>query len=86
MPYDGQTGVTMYGASWCGDCRRSKSVLDRLGVEYAYDQQGNGRTQAINISGRRNIPCILFPDGSHLTEPSDGMLETKIKELGLARR
>ncbi|MDF2574696.1 MAG: NrdH-redoxin, partial [Agromyces sp.] len=28
--------ITMYGADWCGDCRRSKALLDRRGVDYDY--------------------------------------------------
>ena len=26
----------MYGAAWCGDCRRSKALLDGRGVDYEY--------------------------------------------------
>ncbi|MET1044751.1 MAG: glutaredoxin, partial [Microbacteriaceae bacterium] len=28
--------ITMFGAQWCSDCRRSKSLLDGLGVDYDY--------------------------------------------------
>jgi putative transcriptional regulator len=28
--------VTMYGAEWCGDCRRSKKFLDSNNVNYTY--------------------------------------------------
>ena len=28
--------ITMYGAEWCADCRRSKALLDGRGVEYTY--------------------------------------------------
>ena len=28
--------ITMYGADWCGDCRRSKGYLDAHGVPYTY--------------------------------------------------
>jgi mycoredoxin len=28
--------VIIYGADWCGDCRRSKRVLERLGVDYRW--------------------------------------------------
>ena len=28
--------VTMFGADWCRDCRRSKALLDTLGVDYEY--------------------------------------------------
>ncbi|MFM9096044.1 MAG: glutaredoxin family protein, partial [Actinomycetes bacterium] len=26
----------MYGAEWCGDCRRSKRFLDQNNVNYTY--------------------------------------------------
>ena len=28
--------ITMYGAEWCGDCRRSKKFLETNNVEYNY--------------------------------------------------
>ena len=84
MPEADATAVTMYGATWCGDCRRAQAVLNKLSVEFKYETEGDGRAMATKISGKRNIPCILFPDGSHLTEPSDSALEKKLKDLKLA--
>ena len=26
--------IEFFGADWCGDCRRSKKLLDTLGVAY----------------------------------------------------
>jgi len=77
--------ITMYGAQWCSDCRRSKSLLDRLEVDYDYVDllvvdDGADRAQA--ISGRTNIPVIVFPDDTHLVEPSDAELRTKLTQLG----
>ena len=31
--------------------------------------------------GRTNIPVVVFPDGSHLTEPSDQDLAAKLAEV-----
>ena len=28
--------IKMYGAEWCGDCRRSKKFLDSNNVKYDY--------------------------------------------------
>ena len=78
--------IEMYGADWCGDCRRSKALLDRLGVEYAYlqvDTDDALRDRAIAIAGRQSIPVIVFPDGSFLVEPSDPALAEKVADLGL---
>ena len=77
--------ITMYGAEWCGDCRRSKSLLDRLEVEYDYVDLllvEDGADRARAISGRTNIPVIVFPDDTHLVEPSDAEVRTKLTQLG----
>ena len=77
--------ITMYGAEWCGDCRRSKSLLDRLEVDYDYVDLllvEDGADRARAISGRTNIPVIVFPDDTHLVEPSDAEVRTKLTQLG----
>ena len=79
-----EAGVTMYGADWCGDCKRAKAVLDKLSVQYTYETEGDGRKKATQIAGRQNIPVITFPDGSFLQEPSSAVLEKKLKDLKLA--
>ncbi|MCU1438867.1 MAG: NrdH-redoxin [Naasia sp.] len=73
--------VTIYGADWCGDCRRSKALLDGLGVDYDYvdtEAVEDAADRARAISGRTNIPVVVFPDGSHLVEPSDPELRAKL--------
>jgi mycoredoxin len=73
--------ITMFGADWCRDCRRSKAVLDRHGIDYEYVdtvEVEDAADRARAISGRRNIPVIVFPDGSHLVEPSDPELVSKL--------
>ncbi|GEP25856.1 MULTISPECIES: glutaredoxin domain-containing protein [Cryobacterium] len=77
--------ITMYGAQWCGDCRRSKSLLDRLEVDYDYVDLllvEDGADRARAISGRTNIPVIVFPDDTHMVEPSDAEVRTKLVALG----
>jgi mycoredoxin len=78
--------VKIYGAPWCGDCVRSKSLLDRLKVDYQYldvDQDDAAKDVAIEISGKKSIPVIVFPDGTFLVEPSDLDLTDKLIELNL---
>ena len=73
--------ITMYGAAWCGDCRRSKAVLDRRGVDYEYvdlEVEFDGAARAQAISGRTSIPVVVFPDGTHFTEPTDAELGAKL--------
>lgn len=77
--------ITMFGAEWCGDCRRSKKLLDMLGVDYDYIDlllADDGTDRATEISGRTQIPVIVFPDGTHVVEPSDSLLHAKLAQLG----
>jgi mycoredoxin len=77
----------MYSAEWCGDCRRSKRLLDLLKVDYkVIDVEADpaASEKVIDINGGfRAIPVIVFPDGTHLTEPSDKALKQKLLELSL---
>ena len=78
--------VEYYGAQWCGDCRRSQSLMDTLEVEYDVfdvEQSKENADKAQEISGRTNIPVIRFKDGTHLVEPSDAILHAELKVRGL---
>jgi mycoredoxin len=75
----------MYSGEWCGDCRRSKRLLDSLNVEYSIidieaDEAAAAKVIEIN-NGMRSIPVIIFPDGTHMTEPSDIDLKAKLVAL-----
>ena len=77
----------MYSADWCGDCRRSKRLLDELGVAYDIIDVENTpgapeKVKEIN-GGAQSIPVIVFADGTHLTEPSDPDLRKKLEDLKL---
>jgi glutaredoxin-like protein len=79
--------ITMYSADWCGDCRRSKRLMDELNVAYTIidvenDTAAAAKVQEIN-GGAQSIPVIVFADGSHLTEPSDLALKAKLSALGI---
>lgn len=79
------SNITMYSADWCGDCVRSKRLLDSLSVDYTIidveaDSAASERVIEIN-GGKRSIPVIVFPDGTHLTEPSDIELKAKLEAL-----
>lgn len=76
----------MYGAEWCGDCRRSKRQLETLGVAFDYRDVAASdadRDEAIRISGRQSIPVIVLPDGSHLVEPANPTLEAELRRVGV---
>ena len=77
--------ITMFGAEWCRDCRRSKKLLDGLGVAYDYvdlETVADGADRAKAISGRTQIPVIVFSDDTHMVEPSDADVRAKLTELG----
>lgn len=53
-----------------------------MGVDYHYidvERIETAADQARAISGRTNIPVVLFPDGTHFTEPSDAELRAKVE-------
>jgi glutaredoxin len=78
--------VTMYGADWCPDCRRSKRLLDRLGVAYDYrdvEADAAAADEAQAISGRQSIPVIVLPGGGFLVEPPDKDLQAELVAAGL---
>jgi glutaredoxin len=55
--------IEFYGADWCSDCRRSKKLLDTLGVEYEMldvEAVPENASRAEEIAGRKNIPQNLL--------------------------
>lgn len=78
--------IRMYGADWCGDCRRTKAQLTELGVDFEYlDVEANAdyKAKAIEISGKPNIPVVVFADGTHIVEPSNPDIEDILRSSGL---
>jgi glutaredoxin len=78
--------IVMYGADWCGDCRRAQRLLDGRGARYRYvdvEHDADARAEARRIGGSTRIPVIVIPDGSVLVEPSDPELAAKLDELAL---
>lgn len=75
--------VTVYGAPWCPDCRRSKKFLGEQRVPYDWvdidhDPDGASFVREKN-QGKQIIPTIVFPDGSFLVEPSNAELAQKLE-------
>jgi mycoredoxin len=79
--------VTMYGADWCGDCRRSKRFMEENNVAFTYidvEQDLSAADKVVEINGgAKSIPVIVFEDGTHLTEPSDNDLKAKLEALAI---
>ena len=79
--------LTVYGAPWCPDCRRSKAFLMEQRIPFTWvdiDADADGLRFVEELQhGGRTIPTIVFPDGSNLLEPSNAELAGK---LGLQLR
>ncbi|MCI0438153.1 MAG: thioredoxin-disulfide reductase [Chloroflexi bacterium] len=76
------SGITVYGAPWCPDCKRSKQFLGEQRISYRWvdieqDESGRNYVQRIN-NGKQIIPTIEFPDGSILVEPTNAELAAKL--------
>jgi thioredoxin reductase (NADPH) len=74
--------LTLYGTSWCSDCKRAKQLLGEQRVPYEFvdidsDEAGLAYVQEVN-EGKSIIPVILFEDGSTLVEPSNAELAAKL--------
>jgi len=81
------TNLTVYGATWCSDCKRAKKFLGEQRIHYDWvdveqDADGLALVERIN-NGKRIIPTIVFADASTLIEPSNAELAAK---LGLQTR
>ena len=85
-----EANITVYGAPWCPDCRRSKQFLGEQRIPYIWvdideDEEGRNRVQAVN-DGKQIIPTIVFQDGSILVEPSNAELAAKLGISPKAKR
>jgi mycoredoxin len=78
--------VTVYGADWCGDTRRTLKQLDQKQIDYTYiniDDDRDGEQKVIEFSkGRRRIPLVeIATDGAtkSLAVPSADELDKAMK-------
>ncbi|MCB0102433.1 MAG: thioredoxin family protein [Anaerolineales bacterium] len=73
--------ITVYGADWCGDCRRAKKFFNDHKIEFTWiNTDENPEAEELvkqKNNGKRIIPTIIFPDGSMLVEPSNEELAHK---------
>ena len=74
--------ITVFGAHWCPDCRRSKQFLGEHQIPYNWvDIEEDPEAEKFVIAkndGKRIIPTIVFPDESFLVEPTNAELATKL--------
>ena len=77
--------ITMYGADWCGDCRRAKKFFADNKVEFEWvdleldENEKFVKSEVLRRNnGKQSIPVIVFDDDSHLTEPTNAQLAEKL--------
>lgn len=74
--------ITVYGAHWCPDCRRSKQFLGEYQIPYNWVDIERDKVGELYVirknNGKRIIPTIEFADGSILVEPSNAELAAKL--------
>lgn len=79
--------IKFYTTNWCGDCIRSKALLNKLNVQFEeinVDEDKKANEYITNLqNNQRRIPTIVFEDGSFLVEPSDPELHSKLEQLNL---
>lgn len=82
-----QEQVTVYGADWCGDTRRTLSQLDSAGVGYRYidiDTDAEAEQKVIEFNrGKRRIPLVEIAtdrgEPARLSVPSASELQDALK-------
>ena len=77
--------VTIYSTTWCGYCRRLKSMLDREGIGYTEVNiedvpDAADLVMALN-GGNQTVPTLLFPDGSAATNPSLAEVKARLESI-----
>ncbi|GJQ35916.1 MAG: FAD-dependent oxidoreductase [Anaerolineales bacterium] len=74
--------ITLYGAYWCPDCRRSKKFLGEQFIPFKWvDIEQDKEAEQFVLqknNGKRIIPTIVFEDGSFLVEPTNAELAQKL--------
>jgi glutaredoxin len=82
--------VTMYGVTWCGDCRAARKFLDSHGVEYTeidIDRDREAAAELVRQVGKRAVPQLVI-DGEWFQpyKPGRGLLVDELHEwLGIPR-
>ncbi|MGX7827393.1 mycoredoxin [Actinokineospora sp. 24-640] len=68
------TTLTMYSTTWCGYCRRLKTLLDREGIEFVevdIEREPAAADFVMTVNGgNQTVPTLHFPNGKALTNPS----------------
>jgi glutaredoxin len=70
--------ITLYGTSWCVDCRRAKQFLNDRGVNFVevnIDEDVDAEDLVLEVNeGRRKVPTIKVGDRFFACSPFDPYL------------
>lgn len=78
--------IIVYAHPFCPTVSPIVGMLKSAKADYEYinihrDYTARERVRDIN-HGYESVPTLVFPDGSTLTEPSEGQLTRKLQEMG----
>ena len=78
--------IVLYGHATCPGVGPIKNMLKLSHIEFEYiniHQNAEAAAQVRTINnGFESVPTLVFPDGSTLTEPSAGLLKSRLEALG----
>jgi glutaredoxin len=81
------SGLEVYGAPWCPHCRRTKQFLEAQRVTFEYHDIDRDPAAVETLErlqdGGRTIPMVVYSDGTHAVNPSDGEVAQR---LGVPRK
>ena len=85
-----EVAITVYGADWCGDCRRAKAFLDAHGIAYTeidIDRDPAAEAELLARVGKRAVPQMVI-DGEWFQPYRTGaglLLDELHRRLGLPK-
>ncbi len=73
---------TVYLTTWCPYCRSLLADLRHFGVEFDevdvdVDAEGAALVRQLN-GGNRTVPTVVYPDGTHDTNPDGAEVAAKL--------
>lgn len=67
--------ITLYGTTWCGDCRRTKTFLKERGIgfqEVDIDEDPDAESLVLKVNnGKRKVPTIEIAGRFFACSPFD---------------
>ena len=74
--------LTVYTSRFCGHSRAVEQFLKGQNVPATFiciDDDAKARQKVVALNnGYASVPTLIFPDGTHLTEPSTRQLRAKL--------